>query len=704
MRKNRKFVLTGNVGIGKTCLARQYGEKFSNITFFCDSSKQENLETDLVEYFSPFISNDSNFDTNLTNIYNKLDELAGTTDKPFLFVLDNVQNKIVIESFVKKISTLECVHILVTTRIEDFLNNQKDKNSNIATVDYFEKEEVQLFLHKFLSEKVEQPKRENMMKKLSNMNFPLGLRFAVDALNELDACDHDSFFTKTNVYLFKKLSPIQQNNLRLMSYFHSESICISLLTHDNFNKESVFENWWQILLDLKILSKVKDQNQAIAMEQSIYEAIKKDIDTSVNFKDQNEKFIRLIVKILLDSYHKIRNSDANPSFISDIESENITYIKIPTQSFYIHFREILNQISKDSIEFDAASLADLNKILGYFYMYSKQFNLAVECFSKTLVMQDKKIDLLKDKPSTYDNMGFCYRFIGDNDKQLEYFEKSYALKKELFGDIDHASIAESLFNIGYCHGLMAVSENNILSKMCSKNMLFNEKYILDSKNMFERLVPEKSKLLNHAKSNFAIALYRLSNVYGLRKDYNHQLYWLGKFANKRFEIYSDLLRITYEKSDEEVWDKIEREIYNQSDSIKHHEIEPTNNYEVKCVFDVAFSFEAKAVCLCHIGEFRRAIRNFEHSLFYYEKLFKQPNALKANCLQNLAFACRKHGYYKKHLSYSEELYEMRIKISSEDSQDIARCLLQLAYAHDLKRSSTKAVEKMNEYNKLVGNI
>ena len=102
-----------------------------------------------------------------------------------------------------------------------------------------------------------------------------------------------------------------------------------------------------------------------------------------------------------------------------------------------------------------------------------------------------------------------------------------------------------------------------------------------------------------------------------------------------------------------------------------------NSYAVKCVFDVAFSYETLAFCESNLGEYRDAVSHLKKALYNYDRVFQTKvdqkvsldanvkpgdNAFKANCLYKLAYCFGKRGYWDKQLEYAFKAYSMRLRI------------------------------------------
>lgn len=101
--------------------------------------------------------------------------------------------------------------------------------------------------------------------------------------------------------------------------------------------------------------------------------------------------------------------------------------------------------------------------LGNAYINNNQPQLALEAYTKAVdIMQLQKKRLLKSehKVSTdevnkfiavsYNNIGVSYELLEQFDKSLEFYEKSYKIRKKILAE-DHPSIAESLYNLSFIY-------------------------------------------------------------------------------------------------------------------------------------------------------------------------------------------------------------------------------------------------------------
>ena len=75
---------------------------------------------------------------------------------------------------------------------------------------------------------------------------------------------------------------------------------------------------------------------------------------------------------------------------------------------------------------------------------------ALDFHEKSLKINEKIFGEVHHSTATsYNNMGLVYENLGSNEKSLEMYEKSLELKRKIFGETDeHPTIGISLYNIG----------------------------------------------------------------------------------------------------------------------------------------------------------------------------------------------------------------------------------------------------------------
>jgi tetratricopeptide (TPR) repeat protein len=240
--------------------------------------------------------------------------------------------------------------------------------------------------------------------------------------------------------------------------------------------------------------------------------------------------------------------------------------------------------------------------IAFIYYLKGLYNRALEEY--LLIVQSvfkNKEFYKKELPLLFNNIALCYENIGDYIKAMDYYEESFTLTKELFGE-NHPSLATNLNNIGcsylkigeYNKALrylnqakdidLNINNKNGLSYSTTLNNIGSVYRTTGDINMALTISMEtlaiRERILGTIHTDVAISLTNVATDYGSLKRYDEAI-----------ECYRNAL---------DIFDKVMPEIHNNKCNI----------------------LRSIGLCYLYLGEFEKGINYLEESLLMAEKVYQ----------------------------------------------------------------------------------
>jgi hypothetical protein len=612
LSNDRICVIYGYKGSGKTTLARKYAQDIlknaNNIVIWFNNA---NSIESVYKQYSDIIEFDLEIKVSQKFKGSDLARIIKNNIKPsmqYALVFDNAEEWSWLKVYFENLP--DNVKVILTTANEEIV---KENISNLIKnkVESFDLQEAVDFLRKTLSEKLlkkyDQNELESFLMSMCSIPgdkfeiSPYKLEKITTIINNdeytLDECRKSIKLDQIEDYLFKKL--IDENKLtaiellKLCSFLNPELIPKAFL-------EFFFEN------------RERELNEAIKClrEQTLIET----------FFDKSDE---LNVKIHSLAFEAIKRT------MREINRDEI-------------LNQILHRINeKLKIEVhDYTDKTKKSKIL--------QINTQLES-----VFSNLEMDLMPDKTSLnvadlFEKKAFIDKFYFSlNKKALEYHLKALAMRKKIFKNRDHFSIAKSLNSVGTSYG----------SKGDYKNEL---KYHLEALEMNKRLYGN-----GRDNSNIANSLNNLGVAYGHNGDHVKELKChLDSFKMRqrlfenqdKFDIANSLnnVGVAYGRNGDY---KKELEYELESLAMRKRLFKDTDHVHIaRALSSVGTAYE-------HNGEFKKELEVHLQALEMRKRIFENKNHFDiAKSLNNVGNAYKNNGDYKKELQYRLESLEMSIEI------------------------------------------
>nr|WAI02779.1 MAG: tetratricopeptide repeat protein [Candidatus Methanoperedens sp.] len=268
-------------------------------------------------------------------------------------------------------------------------------------------------------------------------------------------------------------------------------------------------------------------------------------------------------------------------------------------------------------------------------------------------------------------LGCIYYDMGNNRQAIQYSEQALSIFKEVYGE-RHPAVVATLNNIGVAWGKLGKSEKAL---QCYEQALLIVKELYGEGHLamattFNNIGTSEFNLgkYERAKECYEQALTICKELYGDRNPVvaaslnNIGRAWdkLGK-SEKAIQYYEQSLLIV-------------KELYGE----KHPE--------------VARSLNSIGLACCHLGEFEKAIQYHEQAFSIYEEVYGERHPEVAECLNNIGTAWENLGEIEKSIKYLVQALSIDKEVYGERHPAVAVCLNNIGHLFYNLGESEKAIE------------
>lgn len=542
-KKKQIIILTSFAGTGKTSIANRYGYMFlkknKNNFVYWMKSDANNLDLEFQKFAFDLeiqIDQNSKQDELIRKISNKLHNLS----ENILFIFDNCDHfNTNIEAYVTKLSLLNNIFILITTRDAQFASNllaiSYDENTNLEHIilEPFEKDECLDLIKKHLGNnnnnndtseykelidlfgysKMDKIRPYVLKKMIALVKLKMGsFKKLKTFINELKAKSSQDMLKEVlkeddlfDVLIEKEYKAWEV--LKYVSFLDPDFIPVEFLTDLLLFNENDLNKYVDVFKRYSMIS-IEETNDSFGIK--IHRTLQEEIQQYIKLTNDTE-----IIEII-DKYAQIVLEHLDKS---DEEMFTNGYGK---EKFYYNFKKIADLI----IQSTNVSLDKKSKIAYFFgrYLNRVKFNntRALTYLESSLDFDRKSnnyCDTL-DTANILNNIGCVYYRLNKFDKALEYHHNNLEIKMKLFNNIENSSIAATLNNIGICY-----------KKQGDNNKALD--YLIKSVNIDSQL------LENGDLNGYSITLYNIGQIYNRIGKYNDAFEYLDKSLTIKRKLFQN---------------------------------------------------------------------------------------------------------------------------------------------------------------------
>jgi tetratricopeptide (TPR) repeat protein len=505
-------VLWGLPGIGKSELAvafaNQWCDRFCKVWIIHSETLEANYAK-LAEHLQIFRVENRPFDQLQQLVYNRLQELASHTQKPYLLIFDNV------ESSLQEIP--RGGSILITARTKDVYENV----DAYQEVPAFKLEDAKaLYQRQFRTDPL--PELEELLKE--SEGFPLLISAVLylsdnptgfrDIFQESKAKatlrDHvDKRYQRKLEAVFQKFleqfaskNPEAYHLLQVLSHLNPSQIplgLVKLYKPSDLQELTSVERWNLInALTSSLVRYTDDSKETFAMHRITQDVCKAlQIDTTpyhavlslvAKFAkgfDANKQETRDIGRsILIHGVHLRQNNEWGKgdaaikwSLLNSMGRYELTQgIFDQALQFYQEALQLALKIHGQGHVDVAASYHSVGVTLGKLGKHAE----ALEYDQKALMLRkallgEKDLDVAK----SYNNVGYTLGKLRKYEDALEHYQNALELRRTLLGE-NHVDVAESYDNVGYTLGKLGKHKDALKNE---KNALELRRVLLEEKHV-----------------------------------------------------------------------------------------------------------------------------------------------------------------------------------------------------------------------------
>ncbi|XP_073231157.1 uncharacterized protein [Porites lutea] len=317
---------------------------------------------------------------------------------------------------------------------------------------------------------------------------------------------------------------------------------------------------------------------------------------------------------------------------------------------------------------DKLEKANYFRVKGHVSKDLDQNNQAKEYFEKSLAIS-KQIygEHHGEVADSYNNLGLVYRNLGQYNQAKEYHKKSLSIRKEIYGE-HHGNVAASYNNLGLVYSDLGQ---------------YNQ-----AKEYYEESLSIRKEIYGEHHGDVAASFNNLGNVYRNLGQYNQAKEYHEKSLAIKKEIYgehhsnvaasynnlgtvySDLGQYNQAKNYHEKSLAIRKEIYGE-----HHG-------------DVARSYNNLGIVYRKLGQYNQAKEYHEKSLAIRKEIYGEHHGDVAQSYNNLGTVYSDLGQYNQAKEYHEKSLAIRKEIYGEHHGDVARSYNKLGIVY----------RKLGQYN------
>ena len=309
--------------------------------------------------------------------------------------------------------------------------------------------------------------------------------------------------------------------------------------------------------------------------------------------------------------------------------------------------------------------------IGYVYKCLGDYDKALEYYSKDMAINEKVLG--KEHPDTatsYNNIGGVYYSLGDYDKALEYYFKALAIREKVIGK-EHPDTATSYNNIGNVYDY--IDDDKALE------------YHFKGLNIFE-------KVLGREHPSTATSYNNIGNVYDCIGDYEKAIECYSKALAIRENVlgpehpdtatsYNDI-GYTYENLGE--YSKA-LEYYSKALAIRENVLGPEHPDTATSYNDIGYTYE-------NLGEYSKALEYYSKALDINERFFGSEHPNSIDSYNNVGATYEGLENYSKAIEFYSKALLVREKLYGEVHKETAKSYKSIGNVYEKQGNYIKALE------------
>ena len=280
-----------------------------------------------------------------------------------------------------------------------------------------------------------------------------------------------------------------------------------------------------------------------------------------------------------------------------------------------------------------------------------QNDQAKEYFEKSLAIK-KEIygEHHGDVATSYNNLGTVNSALGQYNQAKEYHEKSLAIRKEVYGE-HHGDVAQSYNNLGSVY--WNLGQHN------------------QAKEYHEKSLAIRKEIYGEHHGDVATSYNNLGNVYSALGQYNQAKEYYQKSLAIRKEIYGEHhndVAASYNNLGNVYW---KLAVYNQAKEYHEKSLAVRKEIYGEHHGAVAAGYNNLGNVYSHLGQYNQAKEYHEKSLAIRKEIYGEHHGAVATSYNNLGTVYSKLGQYNQAKEYHEKSLAIRKEIYGEHHGAVA---------------------------------
>ncbi len=363
---------------------------------------------------------------------------------------------------------------------------------------------------------------------------------------------------------------------------------------------------------------------------------------------------------------------------------------------------------------DTIGISDSYHALGNLYFYKREYDMALEYYRKSLLINHTKLGANHIKTAkSYFNIGLCHFNLENYDKALLYsniviqtqlnkpkknyvtLTKTYSILARIYkenGELDRAIFSlekqlEILQNVfgHYHHSLI---NNFNLTGICYKDKGEYDKALI----YYTKAINIKTKIRKKDEKHYGSGIYNnIGVIYKYKGEYERALFYLKKELNNNINT---------------------KDSFHPSISLNYNNI--ANIYRLKKEYKIALQYYLKALQLRKkilgvnhseiadsyndIGELYTATQQYDSATFYYNKalkirkhVYEKNNMDVANSYTSIAKLFFDQQEYSQSLIYHQKALAIRLKLLGTHHPKVALSYRHIAKVYTIQQDYNQAL-------------
>ena len=504
LNNEKCVILYGAGGMGKTSLAKQYGNFLSakSKTFISKYFIMDSISHIVTNYIETLfnqldldasILSTNNLQLCLAMINQKLIDYYHNNDLNFLFIFDNIKNEYDNLTFIKLIlkdmpSNVKTICITKSSNY-DFINNFDYQ----IEVKPFSRDDARNFLLNSLKNSISYQDLDQILAFFKNELFiPYELQHVVEIIKKNQKSNpielvkqniHDkiSFYLFLDIFLHSNVDRFVLMNIAFFNTYQIQEKFIQKVSKINRDK---LINSLNRIENLSIIKRVREENMSedryFNLNEAIHIKLKYFIKKYVTQNDL-EIFFNTNVALFLNIFSISIHNNSNQANIF-LNENNLMHIRNFLDEFDVD--NCIEKTNKENIDNEAM----LYQLIGDIYKENYlDFTTSILYYKKALNLFEKNTKNDVKIVISLNKIGLCYQLQHDFENSISYFTKAINIM-----NTDSLNKAILLNNLGLCYLDLEDYENS-------------NKYLNLSHEMIKSLTQDKtynSIILNNIGANY----------------------------------------------------------------------------------------------------------------------------------------------------------------------------------------------------------